>query len=98
MTNTKITQLSLDRPVKYQIKVPGKLEIERLGFTQEMTITVAMDQNEMPVSILKGVFDQSALQGFLRYLYSIGIPLLSVICLGSGEHDNESNACGPSNL
>ena len=92
MTNTKITQLTLDRPVKYQIKVPGKLETEQLRFTKELTITVDIDQDEMPLSILIGVFDQSALQGFLRYLYSLGIPLLAVLYLGSGEHDNESNA------
>ncbi len=92
MIDTKITQLTLDRPARYQINVPGELETERFGFIQEMTITVDMDQNEMPVSILTGVFDQSALQGFLRYLYSLGIPLLAVLYLGSGEHDNESNA------
>ncbi len=91
MIDTNTTQLTLDRPARYQIKVPGELETERLGFIQEMKITVDMDQNEMPVSILMGIFDQSALQGFLRYLYSMGIPLLAVLYLGSGEHDNESN-------
>ena len=91
MIDMNTTQLTLDRPARYQIKVPGELETERLGFIQEMTITVDMDQNEMPVSILLGIFDQSALQGFLRYLYSLGIPLLAVLYLGSGDHDNESN-------
>ena len=88
MTNTKITQLALDRPVKYQIKVPGTLETEQLRFTKELTITVGIGPNEMPLLILKGVFDQSALQGFLRYLYSLGIPLLSVFSLGR-EFDDE---------
>ncbi len=91
MIDTNTTQLTLDRPARYQINVPGELETERLGFIQEMTITVVMDQNETPVSILMGIFDQSALQGFLRYLYSLGIPLLAVLYLGNGEHDNESN-------
>jgi len=92
MIDMNTTQLTLDHPARYQINVPGELETERLDFIQEMTITVDMDQNEMPVSILTGVFDQSALHGFLRYLYSLGIPLLAVLYLGSGEHDNESNA------
>lgn len=92
MIDSNTTQLTLDRPARYQIKVPGELETERLGFIQEVSIKVDMDQNEMPVSILTGVFDQSALQGFLRYLYSLGIPLLAVLYLGSGEDDNESNA------
>ena len=91
MIDTNTTQLTLDRPARYQINVPGELETKRLGFIQEMTITVVMDQNETPVSILMGIFDQSALQGFLRYLYSLGIPLLAVLYLGNGEHDNESN-------
>jgi len=91
MIDTNTTQLTLDRPARYQIKVPGELETERLGFIQEMMITVDMDQNKMPVSILMGIFDQSALQGFLRYLYSLGIPLLAVLYLGNGDHDNESN-------
>jgi len=91
MIDTNTTQLTLDRPARYQINVPGELETERLGFIQDMTITVDMDQNQMTVSILTGVFDQSALQGFLRYLYSLGIPLLSLFCLG-GEFDDESEA------
>ncbi len=92
MIDTNTTQLTLDRPARYQINVPGEIETERLGFIQEVTITVDMDQDEMPFSILTGVFDQSALQGFLRYLYSLGIPLLLVLYLGCGELDTESNA------
>ena len=91
MTNTEITHLTLDRPVNYQIKVPGKLETEQLRFTKELTITVDMDQDDMPYSILTGVLDQSALQGLLRNLYSLGIPLLSVHCLG-GELEGDSEA------
>ena len=91
MIDTNTTQLTLDRPARYQINVPGELETERLDFIQDMTITVDMDQNGMPVTILTGVFDQSALQGFLRYLYSLGIPLLLVLYLGGGEHENGSN-------
>ena len=92
MIDTNTTQLTLDRPARYQINVPGELETERLGFIQEMMITVDVDQNGMPVTILTGVFDQSALQGFLRYLYSLGIPLLLVLYLGGGELDPGSNA------
>jgi hypothetical protein len=92
MIDTNTTKLTLDRPARYQIKVPGELKIEWPGFIQNMTILVDMDQNEMPVSIVTGLFDQSALQGFLRHLYSLGIPLLAVVYLGSWEHDNKSNA------
>lgn len=91
MIDTNTTQLTLDLPARYQINVPGELETGRLDLIQEMTISNDEDQNKMPVSILRGVFDQSALLGFLRYLYSLGIPLLAVLYLGSGEGDNGSN-------
>ena len=34
-----------------------------------------------PVTTLIGAFDQAALQGLLRRLYSLGLPLISVNCL-----------------
>ncbi len=46
-----------------------------------MTITVESDVDGLPVTILTGTFDQAALQGLLRRLYSLGLPLISVNCL-----------------
>jgi hypothetical protein len=84
-------QLTLDRRAKYRIKVPGKLDSEwRSHFAQGMTVAFDTDQDGMPVSILTGMFDQSALQGFLRHLYALGMPLLSVLYLG-GERNNETD-------
>jgi hypothetical protein len=37
-------------------------------------------KNGQPVTILTGTFDQAGLQGLLRRLYSLGLPLISVIC------------------
>ena len=34
-----------------------------------------------PVTILTGIVDQAALQGLLRRLYSLGLPLISVNCV-----------------
>ena len=39
------------------------------------------DEEGLPIAILTGTLDQAALLGFLRRLYSLGIPLISVICL-----------------
>jgi hypothetical protein len=53
-----------------------------------LTITVEIDPDGGPITILTGAFDQAALQGLLRRLYSMGLPLISVICLAcqdSGE-------------
>ena len=82
MTKKAKTVLTLDRPATYQIKIPGELDANWDDWAGEMTVTVERDDEiGSPVSTLIGTFDQAALQGFLRRLYSLGIPLISVICL-----------------
>jgi hypothetical protein len=44
-----------------------------------MIIRVGSDEDSLPVSTLIGTFDQAALQGLLHRLYSLGLPLISVI-------------------
>jgi hypothetical protein len=45
-----------------------------------MKITVESESDGSPVTVLSGtVADQAALQGVLRRLYALGLPLLSVI-------------------
>ena len=44
-----------------------------------MTITVDSEGDGPPITTLTGVIaDQAALQGLLRRLYSLGLPLISV--------------------
>ena len=74
-------QLTLDQPVTYQIKVPGELDESWLDWAGEMKVIVESDDNGLLVSTLTGTIDQAALQGLLRRLYSLGMPLISVICL-----------------
>jgi hypothetical protein len=74
-------KLTLDRPTTYQIKVPGHLNESWLEWAGSMTITVESKGDGPPVAILTGTFDQAALQGLLRRLYSLGLPLISVICV-----------------
>jgi hypothetical protein len=45
-----------------------------------MTITVESEGEGPPVTTLTGTIDQAALQGLLRRLYSVGLPLISVNC------------------
>jgi len=73
-------QLTLDQPVTYQIKVPGELDESWLDWAGEMKVIVESDDNGLLVSTLTGTIDQAALQGLLRRLYSLGLPLISVIC------------------
>jgi hypothetical protein len=49
-----------------------------------MKITVESEGDGPPVTTLTGTVDQAALQGLLRRLYSLGLPLISVICVDCG--------------
>ena len=74
-------KLSLTRPATYQIKVPGVLDERWSNWNGGMTITVESDDTGLPVTTLTGTLDQASLQGLLRRLYSLGLPLISVICV-----------------
>ena len=72
-------KLTLAQPATYQIKVPGHLDESWSEWAGGMTITVESGDDGPPVTILTGtVADQATLQGLLRRLYSLGLPLLSV--------------------
>ena len=74
-------KLTLDRPATYQIKVPGHLDESWSDWDGKMTIAVESDVDDLPVTTLTGIVDQAALQGLLRRLYSLGLPLISVNCI-----------------
>jgi hypothetical protein len=74
-------KLTLDRPATYQIKVPGHLDESWSDWAGGMTITVESEGEGPPVTTLTGTLDQAALQGLLRRLYSLGLPLISVNCV-----------------
>jgi hypothetical protein len=77
-------KLTLDRPATYQIKVPGHLDESWTEWDGRMTVTVESENDGQPVTTLTGPVDQAALQGLLRRLYSLGLPLISVICIDCG--------------
>ena len=74
-------KLSLDNPIIYQIQVPGELDESWSDWVEGMTITVHRQSDSTPITTLTGVMDQAALQGLLRRLYSLGLPLISVVCV-----------------
>ena len=71
-------KLTLDRPATYQIKVPGHLDESWTKWDNEMTFTVENEVDSRPVTTLTATVDQAALQGLIRRLYSLGLPLISV--------------------
>jgi hypothetical protein len=84
-------KLTLDRPVTYQIKVPGHLDQSWSEWHREMMIKVESDRDGRPVTTLTGAVDQAALQGLLRRLYSLGLPLISVNWVACGLN-NEADS------
>ena len=74
-------KLTLDKPATYQIKVPGHLDEIWADWAGGMTVTVEGEGDDLPVTTLTSTVDQAALQGLLRRLYSLGLPLISVICV-----------------
>jgi hypothetical protein len=80
-------KLTLYRPASYQIKVPGHLNESWAEWAGEMTVTVGSEDDGQLVTTLTGSFDQAALQGLLRRLYSLGLPLILVNCVECGSEE-----------
>jgi hypothetical protein len=80
-------KLTLGGPATYQIKVPGELDESWSDWAGRMTITVESEGDGPPVTTLTGTVDQAALQGLLRRLYSLGLPLISVNWVECGSKD-----------
>jgi hypothetical protein len=80
-------RLTLDHPATYQIKVPGELGESWTEWDTRMTLAVEREGEGPPVTTLTGTVDQAALHSLLRRLYSLGLPLISVICVGHYAED-----------
>ena len=72
------TKIALDRPVPYQIKVPGLLGESWSDWIDAMSITVDCEGSDWPITTLTGAVDQATLQSVLSRLYALGLPLISV--------------------
>jgi hypothetical protein len=87
MMNKVRQKLTLDRPATYRIRVPGELDESWSDWVGSLTIAVEREGEGPPVTTLTGTVDQAALQSVLRRLYSLGLPLISVICVACGSED-----------
>lgn len=73
-----IKKLTLDQPATYEIKVPGTLDMKWLDWNGGMTLAYESVLPGGPITTLTITLDQTGLQGLLRHLYSLGLPLISV--------------------
>ena len=68
-------------PVTYQIKIPGHVNQCWSEWADKLAIAFEEAEDGQPVTTLTGNIDQAALQGLLRRLYALGLPLISVTWL-----------------
>ena len=71
----------LDQPATYQVRVPGELDKGWSDWSGGMQIAVESQRDGPPITALTGKVDQAALRGLLRRLYSLGLPLISAVCV-----------------
>jgi hypothetical protein len=69
---------TLDQPLAYEIRVCGHIEESWSSWIEATTTPGESQEAGIPVSVITGTFDQAALHGLLRRLYSLGFPLISV--------------------
>ena len=75
--------LTTDSAARYEIRLQGYLDQRWAGALDTANIRVESQPGEAPVTVVTGEFqDQAALAGALSFLYDLGLPLLSVECVG----------------
>lgn len=79
--NAAIKKITLDQPVMYEIKVPGVIEERWLENFNGSRISIENTSKDSSITTLTTTVDQAALHGILQHIYSMGLPLLSVICV-----------------
>ena len=76
------SKLTLDQLGLYQIKIPGDLTESLAEWVDQLESEVETDGAGNFVTVVMCKLDQAALLGLLRRLYSLGLPLISVIWIG----------------
>jgi len=76
-----MNKLTLDQPRVYEVMVPVIIDEKYIDWNGGLTTRCPANQVENPITIITITVDQAGLQGFLRYLYSLGLPIISVICI-----------------
>ena len=78
-----IKRLAVDSPATYTVRVQGSLDTSWSEYLSSAIISLESEPNEPPATVITGEFqDQAALAGALNLLYDLGLPLLSVGCIG----------------
>ena len=85
MNKSDLQFLSLDRPARYEIIVPGLVDKKWFQDYRLEEFRADSTQDENPRTTVILTVDQAALQGLLKYLYTLRLPLVSVKWVGPGS-------------
>lgn len=81
----KITpKIDPDQPRVYQIRIEGHLDRQWTGWFAGLSITLKENGDTLLTGL---VADQAALYGLLRKVRDLGMPLVSVMRVESGQQD-----------
>lgn len=84
MSNELEPKTNSDQPMVYQIRIKGHLSHQWTDWFEGLTITLEEDGD----TLLTGpVVDQAALHGLLKKVRDLGMPLVSVGLVESGQAD-----------
>lgn len=84
MANTLTPTIDPDQPIIYQIRLKGHLDDQWTDWFAGLTITLEENGN----TLLSGpLIDQAALHGLLKKIRDLGMPLVSIKRLESGQVD-----------
>ncbi|MFN8469994.1 MAG: hypothetical protein U0X20_30855 [Caldilineaceae bacterium] len=76
-----------DHATTYQIEVQGALDAGWAETYGDLHLEHRFSRDGVAITVLTGeVPDQAALAGLLGVTFMLGMPLLSVACLGQSEH------------
>jgi hypothetical protein len=84
MGRISVSREAHDGPPRYEIRIKGHLDNRWAGWFSDLTIT-REDNGE---NLLAGLLvDQAALHGVIRKVRDLGMPLVSVACVGPDQAD-----------
>lgn len=82
-----IEEHKADKPVTYQIKVQGKLDDRWSDWFHGLTVII--ESENPPITILTGSIDQATLRGVLNRVWDLNLSLISVVPIEANELHEE---------
>lgn len=82
-----MTTCRADERARHRIRIQGRLELPQVSRLGELTLAVHGTGAAAVTELTVWIADQAALMGVLEQLYSLGVTLIGVERLESGERE-----------